>query len=458
MSSPPPKARMARAGEKALPGTSGALGPAGDGASWVFNVGFRCRANRAARDVLKTLAAVIGQAKQPTGKDGQDSERASHRALWNGVARVHARELCPESGLLHVALYDPDMNVLNVLVTGGTGYIGSHAVQRLLRDGHRVVALDNLFRGHKEVVSLLTPGAQGRLMFVEGDITDRPLMARVMVQHDIDTVMHFAALAYVGESVDQPTRYYHNNVAGLISTLEACEASQLQGRGVSRFVFSSSCATYGQPPEGFIPVPETCPQSPVSPYGWTKLHGEHILRDFGVARAKLGVPFGYAMLRYFNVCGCDHSGLLGEDHDPESHLIPVILQAAMGQRSEVGIFGTDYLTPDGTCVRDYVHVEDLIDAHVLAMGKLRPGDGLAYNVGIGKGYSVREIINAVKKVTGKDFAVNEKPRRPGDPPMLFNNPARIRAELGWSAKHTDLHEIIASAWRWFQKHPRGYKS
>lgn len=355
-------------------------------------------------------------------------------------------------------------SIMNVLVTGGAGYIGSHAVQRLLRDGHRVVAFDNLYRGHARAMDLLRPGAAGRLEFVEGDIADKALVTATLLKRDIDTVMHFAALAYVGESVEQPMRYYHNNVTGLISVLEACEASHMGGAGggevagVARFVFSSSCATYGQPPEGFVPVPETCPQSPVSPYGWTKLHGEHILRDFAEGRRLKGVPFGYAMLRYFNVCGCDRSGVLGEDHDPESHLIPVILQAAMGQRSEVGIFGTDYATPDGTCVRDYVHVEDLIDAHVLAMGKLRPGQAMAYNVGIGKGYSVREIIDAVRKVTGREFRVVEKPRRAGDPPMLYNNPAKIRSELGWSAKVTDLNEIIASAWSWFQKHPKGYGS
>ncbi|MFA6044050.1 MAG: UDP-glucose 4-epimerase GalE [Phycisphaerales bacterium] len=344
---------------------------------------------------------------------------------------------------------------MTVLVTGGAGYIGSHAVQRLLRDGQRVVALDNEFRGHAKAMELLSIAHPGKLTYVKADINDRARVLNTLNEHAIDTVMHFAALAYVGESVSQPLNYYHNNVSGLVNVLSACDAARVP---IRRIVFSSSCATYGQPPANMIPVPETCPQSPVSPYGWTKLHGEHILRDFAHARATAGSPVSLTMLRYFNVAGSDHTGLIGEDHTPETHMIPVVLQAALGIRSEVGIFGTDYPTPDGTCIRDYVHVEDLIDAHVLAMEKVQPGAPAAFNVGIGKGYSVREIVQAVRKVTDRNFKVVEQPRRPGDPPMLYNDSRKIASELGWKAKFADLHDIIGTAWKWYQKHPQGYKS
>lgn len=346
---------------------------------------------------------------------------------------------------------------MSILVTGGAGYIGSHAVQRLLRDGHRVVCLDNMFRGHRAPMDLLAERHPGQLTTAVGDITDLDVVHGLLTAHRINTVMHFAALAYVGESVDDPLRYYHNNVTGLINVLRACDKAAASGVPVTKFVFSSSCATYGQPPPEMIPVPETCPQAPVSPYGRSKLHGEHVLIDAAEACRRAGRPFGVAMLRYFNVCGCDRSGLLGEDHTPESHLIPVILQAALGLRPEVGIFGTDYPTPDGTCVRDYVHVEDLIDAHVRAMDRLKPGDVLAYNVGIGKGYSVRQIIEAVKQVTRRPIRVVEQPRRAGDPPAVFNDPRKIARELAWSARVTDLNEIIESAWRWFSAHPNGYR-
>jgi UDP-glucose 4-epimerase len=361
---------------------------------------------------------------------------------------------------------------MSVLVTGGAGYIGSHAVQRLLRDGHTVVAVDNLFRGHAEAMDLLKQDAGGRLHFTKCDIADRATIEGLMRTHAVATVMHFAALAYVGESVEQPLRYYRNNVASALALLEACEAC-----GVQRFVFSSTCATYGEPPAQFIPIPETCPQNPINPYGRGKLHVEHMLFDYAASRvgrhsAPIGsalpapsvgsesrpTPFAFAALRYFNVAGSDRTGFIGEHHEPETHLIPVVLQAALGQRDVITIFGTDYATPDGTCIRDYVHVEDLIDAHVQVMAALKPGDTRTYNLGIGKGYSVREIIDAARRVTGKEIKVKEGPRRPGDPPMLFANPEKIRRELGWTAKVTGLDEIIGSAWRWFQKHPRGYES
>lgn len=342
---------------------------------------------------------------------------------------------------------------MNVLVTGGAGYIGSHAVKRLLEAGHTVVAVDNLFRGHAEAIEAAGSIAPQRLTFVKADVSDHETVAATLERHRIDTVMHFAALAYVGESVDQPLRYYRNNIEGLIALLEAIDRSS-----VRNIVFSSSCSTYGQPREDLIPVREDCPQSPMSPYGRTKLQGEHILADFAEMRRRAGRPIGLAFLRYFNVCGCDPSGLLGEDHDPESHIIPVILQAALGLRDHVQLFGTDYATPDGTCVRDYVHVIDLVDAHILAMEKLTPGRDVAYNVGIGKGYSVRQIIESVRRVTGSDFQVIEGPRRAGDVPMVFADPKRIREELGWNARFTDLDDIVSTAWTWFKAHPKGYQS
>lgn len=340
---------------------------------------------------------------------------------------------------------------MKVLVTGGAGYIGAHACRALLRAGHSVVSYDNCFRGHARAMDLLMPQAGGRLAFVKGDICDRAVLDRTFREHRVDAVMHFAALAYVGESVDQPLVYYRNNVQGMITLLEACEAA-----GVPRFVFSSSCSTYGQPPESMIPVPEHCPQDPVSPYGYTKLVGERLLADFAEGRERAKQPFGYIALRYFNVCGSDREGVIGEDHTPETHLIPVVIQAALGRREQIAIFGTDYPTPDGTCIRDYVHVEDLADAHLCAMDAIKPGTRAAYNVGIGRGYSVRQIVQAVREVSSRDFKVVEQPRRAGDPPMVYADPKRIRAELRWNAKVTDLHEIIGSAYRWFEAHPRGY--
>ncbi len=341
---------------------------------------------------------------------------------------------------------------MNVLVTGGAGYIGSHAAQRLLRDGHEVAVIDNLSRGHAAAMELLKSGAGGRgLSFHEGDVGDRALVERVLRERRVEAVMHFAALAYVGESVDQPLRYYRNNAASALGLIEACEAA-----GVDRFVFSSTCATYGEPTDEFIPIPETCPQAPISPYGRSKLHVEHMLGDWAEARRRAGRPIAFAALRYFNVAGCDRSGVLGEDHDPETHLIPVVIQAVMGRREAVTVFGTDYPTPDGTCIRDYIHVEDLIDAHVRVLGLLKPGDMRAYNLGIGRGHSVREVIDGVRRVTGLAFTVVEGQRRAGDPPRLFADPSRIRAELGWSASITSLDEIIRTAWEWFRSHPGGY--
>lgn len=337
-----------------------------------------------------------------------------------------------------------------VMVTGGAGYIGSHAVKRLLEEGHDVVAVDNLYRGHREAIDALGSVKPGTLTFSETDIADRETLVRLMREHSVDTVMHFAALAYVGESVTEPLEYYRNNTAGALSLIQAVDDA-----GVQRFIFSSTCATYGEPPK--VPMDETTPQSPINPYGWSKLHVEHILRDYAHACRVNEKPFAYAALRYFNVAGSDPETLIGEDHEPETHLIPVIIEAALGVREKIKIFGTDYDTPDGTCIRDYIHVCDLIDAHVAVMNAIEPGDERFYNLGIGKGYSVREIIESVRRVTGRDFTIEETDRRPGDPAQLFADPSKINSELGWSASFTEIDEIVRTAYHWFEKHPNGYE-
>jgi len=331
---------------------------------------------------------------------------------------------------------------MNVLVTGGAGYIGSHAVKRLVRAGHRVVVIDHLGRGHIAAVPNGVP-------LVVHDLSDWRQVAHVLECNKIECVMHFAALAYVGESVSEPLWYYRNNTANAIALLHAMDQT-----GVRKMVFSSTCATFGEPSSEFIPINEECPQVPINPYGRSKLAVEHVLQDYAEAED----DFAYAMLRYFNVAGCDAEGEIGEAHDPETHLIPIVLQAALGLRDEITIFGTDYDTPDGTCVRDYVHVEDLIGAHVLAMDALSPASPLVYNLGIGRGYSVREIVQSVKRVTGCDFAVVEGARRPGDPPTLYADSTKIQRELGWEPVYTEIDAIVATAWDWFSKHPHGYES
>ncbi len=328
---------------------------------------------------------------------------------------------------------------MNVLVPGGAGYIGSHAVKQLIESGHKVVVLDNLRRGHGQAVH---PDAD----FHEVDLADTPVVTDLLREYAVDCVMHFAALAYVGESVADPLAYYHNNTAGTISLLRAMDAA-----GVRRMVFSSTCATYGEPEQ--TPIVETMAQNPINPYGWSKWCVERILRDYGAANR----DFAFAALRYFNVAGCAADGSLGEDHDPETHLIPVVLRAALGQRSAISVFGTDYPTPDGTCIRDYVHVEDLCDAHIVTMKALQPGESRFYNLGIGKGYSVREVIEAAERVTGTAIPVEYGPRRPGDPAVLFADATKVRQELGWRARYTDLDAIVATAWNWFRNHPRGYQ-
>jgi UDP-glucose 4-epimerase len=328
---------------------------------------------------------------------------------------------------------------MQVLVTGAAGYIGSHAVRALLSAGHRPIALDNLSRGHRAAVPPEVP-------FFELDVRDTDKLESLLREQRVECVMHFAAFTYVGESVAQPLMYYDNNTRGTLSLLTAVERV-----GTPRLVFSSTAATYGEPTQ--MPILETTPQAPINPYGWSKLLSEYMIRDF----AAKSPHFGYAVLRYFNVSGCAADGSIGEDHDPETHLIPVVLQAALGKREKITVYGEDYPTPDGTCIRDYVHVEDLAEAHVAVMAALAPGDARVYNLGIGKGYSVKEIVDAVRRVVDRPFRVEVGPRRAGDPSSLYADPSKIERELGWRAKRTDIAESISSAWRWFQAHPNGYE-
>jgi UDP-glucose-4-epimerase GalE len=328
---------------------------------------------------------------------------------------------------------------MNVLVAGGAGYIGSHTVKRLKDAGHHPVIYDNLSRGSRAAIDILKVPAE------IGDLLDQPAFAAALHKHRIDAVMHFAAFAYVGESVHQPLDYYRNNVSATISVLEAMNQA-----GVEKFVFSSTCAVYGEP--GKIPVTEDEKKAPVSPYGRSKLMVEQILADWAIANPR----FSFASLRYFNASGCAMDGSLGEDHDPEPHLIPVILQAILGVRPAITVFGTDYPTPDGTNVRDYIHVDDLADAHILAVGKVKSGEPIYCNLGTGNGFSVKQIIDVCERVSGKKVPVTYGPRRAGDAVALYADPARAKALLGWEAKYKDPEAIIRSAWNWFSKHPRGY--
>jgi UDP-glucose 4-epimerase len=327
---------------------------------------------------------------------------------------------------------------MNVLVTGAAGYIGSHAVQTLVAQGHQVVALDNLDRGHREAVPPTIP-------FVKMDVRNTAGVVETLAQHRIECVMHFAGLTYVGESVEKPLLYFNNNTVGTLSVL--CALAQTDCR---RFVFSSTAATYGEPAS--MPIRETAPQAPINPYGESKLFSERMALDLCNALP----DFSCALLRYFNVAGAAANGTLGEHHDPETHLIPVIIQAALGQRQKIVLFGDDYPTPDGTCIRDYVHVEDLVDAHVAVMQALQPGDARIYNLGIGQGHSVKQIVDAARQVIGPPFTVEIGARRPGDPPELYADASKIQRELGWKTQRTDIAQTIESAWRWFREHPNRY--
>jgi len=325
---------------------------------------------------------------------------------------------------------------MRILVTGGAGYIGSHAVRLFLARGHDVWVYDNLSEGHRKAVPA------DRL--IVGDLAEAERIDHAVVAHRIDAVVHFAALAYVGVSVKEPGKYYQNNVANTLTLLEV-----LRRNNVGRVVFSSTCATYGTPAK--VPITEDTRQEPINPYGRTKLVVEFALRDYAAAYG-----WGVACLRYFNASGASADGTIGEDHKPETHLIPLAIQAAMGQRPALQVFGTDYPTPDGTCIRDYIHVEDLAEAHLLALEALKPGASLAYNLGTGHGASVREVIRAVEAVSGKKVPVQEAPRREGDPPSLVAASDKAQRELGWKPRYTDFREIVATAWRWHQAHPDGY--
>jgi UDP-glucose 4-epimerase len=322
-----------------------------------------------------------------------------------------------------------------ILVTGGAGYIGSHTVLALQNAGYRVVVLDNLVYGHRDLAEQVLG-----VDLIVGHTSDRALLDRLFQTYSIEAVMHFAAYAYVGESVENPAKYYENNVVGTLALLEAMVAAN-----VNKLVFSSTCATYGIPTT--VPIPEDHPQHPINPYGNSKWMVERILGDFDTAYGLKSVCF-----RYFNAAGADPQGRLGEDHTPETHLIPLVLFAALGIRDSVSIFGSDYPTYDGTCVRDYIHVSDLADAHVLGLAYLRQQEtSNVFNLGNGNGFSVRQVIDTAKQVTGVDLTVKSSDRRPGDPPMLVGSASKAKEILNWQPQYADLQSIIAHAWQWHQK-------
>jgi UDP-glucose 4-epimerase len=323
---------------------------------------------------------------------------------------------------------------VKLLVTGGAGYIGSVVARDLIAAGHEVAVLDNLGRGHREAVA-----PEARLVVL--DLLDRDGVAELLAE-GFDGVLHFAALALVGESVSHPERYWATNVGGTLNLLEAMTEGN-----VPRLVFSSTCAVYGEPDQ--IPISETAAFRPINAYGASKLAVDQMIGQFCIAH-----DLGAVSLRYFNVAGA--SGQLGEDHHPETHLIPNILRAAHGDTSHVQIFGTDYPTPDGTAIRDYIHIDDLSRAHLLALESPQPGEHQIFNLGNGSGFSVREVIAATQSVTGVEVPVKESDRRPGDPPILVAASERIRSELGWTPEKPDLEEIVADAWAFFQAHPKGY--
>lgn len=328
---------------------------------------------------------------------------------------------------------------MRILVTGGAGYVGSHCVRRLLDAGHAVTVIDNLSQGHR---AALDP----RAAFVEADLADAEALSSATPKDRFDAVMHFAALLNVGESVQMPLRYYRNNIANTINLLEA-----MQRAGITRLVFSSTAAVYGVPER--IPIVEDVPKRPINPYGATKLAVEWLLRDSAAAWG-----LGSIALRYFNACGAAADGKLGEDHRPETHLIPNVLAVPLGRRSSVQVFGRDYPTPDGSCVRDYIHVEDLAEAHLCAIENLQPAVAEAFNVGTSRGYSVLEIVEAARKVTDHPIPIDAAPRRAGDPPTLLADSSKLQRRFGWRPRYTDVTEIVRTAWAWHAAHPDGYPS
>ena len=325
----------------------------------------------------------------------------------------------------------------NVLVTGGAGYIGSHACKALKAAGYNPVTFDSFVTGWRQAVKF------GPVE--EGDLLDRARLDEVFARYQPVAVMHFAALSLVGEAMKLPGKYWRNNVLGSLTLIEAACAA-----GVDKFVFSSTCATYGVPVA--LPLTEDNPQVPINPYGRTKLHMEHMMQDYSHAYG-----LRYAALRYFNAAGADSEGDLGEHHEPETHLIPLILQVALGQRELIEILGDDYPTPDGTCIRDYIHIVDLADAHLRALSRLQQGtQSLACNLGTGEGYSVREVIEAARRVTGHAIPERIAPRRPGDPPVLVAGGTRAFDLLGWRPRRSDLEDILADAWRFHRANPKGF--
>lgn len=325
---------------------------------------------------------------------------------------------------------------MRVLVCGGAGYIGSNMTAMLAAEGYEPVVYDNFTTGHRRAVS--------DYEFVEGDLGDYELLVKTLKKYKIEAVMHFAAFIEVGESVQFPLKYYRNNLCCTQNLLSAMEAID-----VKKFVFSSTAAIYGNPKS--IPITEDSLTEPINPYGQTKLAVEKMCH-YQYQAGKLA----YVTLRYFNTCGAGNNASLGEDHRPESHLIPLTIQVAMGKRSEINIYGTDYETPDGTCIRDYIHIDDLCRAHLLALERLDQSSEMIYNLGNEKGYSVREVIETVKKVSGKDFKIVETDRRPGDVPILTADATRARKELGWKIKMPELEEMVWTAWRWLNEYPDGY--
>ncbi|HEV2093016.1 MAG TPA: UDP-glucose 4-epimerase GalE [Rubrobacter sp.] len=324
---------------------------------------------------------------------------------------------------------------MRLLVTGGAGYVGSVVASQLVEVGHETVVLDDLSRGHEDAVP-------GGARLVRGSLLDEPFLSQTLAE-GFDGVLHFAALSLVAESVEEPERYYRNNVGGTLNLLDAMGEA-----GVGRLVFSSTAAVYGEPDE--VPIPETAPAAPTNPYGNSKLAVDRLIGD--VARAR---GLSATSLRYFNVAGA--SGHFGEDHEPETHLIPLVLQAAAGTRESVKIFGTDYPTRDGTAVRDYIHIEDLGRAHLLALEASEPGEHRIYNLGNGSGFSVLQVIEAARGVTGVEIAAEEAPRRAGDPPELVASSDAIRADLGWKPEKPSIEAMISDAWAWMREHPRGYE-
>jgi len=325
---------------------------------------------------------------------------------------------------------------MNILVTGGAGYVGSHAARLLDRSGHNVWIYDNLSRGHRAAA---LPGK-----LIVGELSNKSLLVAMLQEHNIEAVLHFAAFIEVGESVKDPAAFYQNNLVCTLTLLDA-----MREANVKKIVFSSTAATYGEP--NSVPITETESQEPINPYGFTKLAIEKALGDYAKA-----YDFGYAALRYFNACGASPDGDIGEAHQPESHLIPLVLQVALGQREQISIFGDDFDTPDGTCIRDYIHVDDLASAHLLALDHLKPGVELKMNLGVGKGFSVAEVIETCREVTGHPIPAVVAARRAGDAPQLIADSTLAQKTLGWVPQYTNLADIVETAWRWHSTHPQGY--